>query len=54
MNVILFEAVQYTSVQELLVICRVAEQKLCFEMHSLKQQLDDGARTTKAISGSWK
>jgi hypothetical protein len=23
-------------------------------MHSLKQQLDDGARTTKAISGSWK
>jgi hypothetical protein len=36
------------------VICRIAEQKLSFELRSLKLQLDYGARTTEAILGSWK
>jgi len=48
-NLSLFEEVWYTSEQELLVICRITEQKLSFEVHSLKLQLDYGARTTEAI-----
>ena len=52
----LFEEVWYTSEWELPVICRVAEQKLSFEVHSLKVQLNYGARTTEAIleSSKWK
>ena len=49
MNLRLFEEVWYTREQELPVICRIAEQKLSFEVHSLKLQLDYGARTTEAI-----
>jgi len=49
-----FEEVWYTSEWELPVICRIAEQKLSCEVHSLKLQLDYGARTTEAIIGSWK
>ena len=54
MNLSLFEEVWYTRERELPVICRVAESKLSFEVHSLKLQLDYGARTTEAILGSWK
>ena len=54
MNLSLFEEVWYTRERELPVICRIAEQKLSFEVHSLKLQLDYGARTTEAILGSWK
>jgi hypothetical protein len=43
-----------TRERELLAICRIAEQKLSFEVHSLKLQLYYGARTTEAILGSWK
>jgi len=50
----LIEEVWYTSERELPVICRIAEQKLAFEVHSLKLQLDYGARTTEPILGSWK
>jgi len=50
-NLSLFEEVWYTREQELPVICRVTESKLSFEVHSLKLQLDYGARTTEAISG---
>ena len=46
--------VWYTSEQDLPVICRIAEQKLSVEVHSLKLQLDYGARTTEAILESWK
>jgi hypothetical protein len=53
-NLSLFEEVWYTRERELPVICRIAEQKLSFEVHSLKLQLDYGARTTEAILGSWK
>jgi len=53
-NLGLFEEVWYTRERELLVICRIAEQKLSFEVHSLKLQLDYGARTTEAILGSGK
>jgi len=42
-NLSLFKEVRYTSEQDLPVICRIAEQKLSFEVHSLKQQLDYGA-----------
>jgi hypothetical protein len=43
-----------TRERELLAICRIAEQMLSVEIHSLKRQLDYGARTTEAILGSWK
>jgi len=46
--------VWYTRDRELPVICRIAEQKLSIEVHSLKLQLDYGARTTEATIGSWK
>jgi len=49
----LFKQVGYTGERELPVIRRVAEQKLSFEVHSLRLQLDYGARTTEAILGSW-
>ena len=51
MNLNLFEEVGYTGERELPLICRVAESKLSFEDHSLKLQLDYGARTTEAILG---
>ena len=44
----------YTSELELPVICGVAAQTVSFEVHSLKLQLDYGARTTASIVGSWK
>ena len=44
----------YTGERELLVICRVAEQNLSFEVYSLKTQPDYGERTTEAILGPWK
>jgi len=53
-NVSLFEEVWNTRERELPAICRIAEQKLSLEVHSLKLQLDYGARTTEAILGSWK
>jgi len=53
-NSSLLQEVSYTGEQELPVICRVAEQKLSFEAHSLKRQLNYGARTTGAILRSWK
>jgi hypothetical protein len=43
-----------TSEQELPVICRIAEQKLSIDGHSLKLQLNYGAQTTEAILESWK
>jgi len=52
-NVSLFEEVWYTGERELPVICRVAVQKLYYEVHTLKLQLDYGAQTTEAILGSW-
>ena len=54
MNLSQFEEVWYTRERELPVICRIAEQKLSFEVHSLKVQLDYGARMTEAILGSGK
>ena len=51
MNLSLFEEVWYTREWELPVICRIAEQKLSIEVHSLKLQFDYGARTTEAILG---
>ena len=54
MNLSLFEEVWYTRERELPVVCRIAEQKLSFEVHSLKLQLDYGARTTEAIVASCK
>jgi len=53
-NLSLFEDVWYTREQGLPVICRIAEQKLSFGVHSLKLQLDYGAQTTEAILGSGK
>jgi hypothetical protein len=50
----LFEEVWYTRERELPVICRIAEQKLSFEVQSPKLQLDYGAPMTEAILGSWK
>ena len=54
MNLSLFDRVWYTSERDSPVICRIAEQKLSFEIHTLKQQLDYGARMTEAIWESWK
>ena len=54
MNLSLFEEVCNTSEQDLPVICRIAEQKPSFQVHSLKLQLAYGARKTEAILGSWK
>ena len=54
MNLRLFEEVWYTSERDSPVICRIAEHKLSVEVHSLKQQLDYGARMPEAILGSWK
>ena len=51
MKLSLFEEVWNTRERELPAICRIAEQKLSFEVHSLKLQLDYGARTTEAILG---
>jgi hypothetical protein len=45
--------VWHTSQWELLVICRIAEQKLSFEVHTVKLQLDYGVRTTDAMLASW-
>jgi hypothetical protein len=42
------------SERDLPVICRIAEQKLSFEVHSFKLQLDYGVRKTEAILGFWK
>jgi hypothetical protein len=42
-NLKLFEGVQKTCERDLPVIYRIAEQKLSFEVHSLKLQLDNGA-----------
>jgi len=53
-NLSLFEKVWYTSERELPVICRIAEQKLSIEVHSLKLQLNYGAQMTEAILGPWK
>ena len=53
-NLSLFEKVWYTGEWELPVICRVAEQILPIELHSLKLQIDYGAQTTEAMLGSWK
>jgi hypothetical protein len=53
-NLSLFEEVWYTRERELLVICRIAEQTLSFEVHSVKRQLNYGARTTDAILGCGK
>jgi hypothetical protein len=53
-NLSLFEEVWYTSERDLPVICRIGEQKLSFEVHSLKLQLDYGAQMTEAILGCWK
>jgi len=53
-NLSLFEEVWYTRERELPFICRIAEQKLTSEVHSLKLQLDFGAQTTEAILGSGK
>jgi hypothetical protein len=50
----LFEEAWYTKEQEMLVIGRIAEKKLSFEVHFLKLQLDDGARRTQAVLGSEK
>jgi len=41
-NLRLFEEVWYTSERELLVICRIAEQKLSIDDQSLKLHLDYG------------
>jgi len=46
--------VWYTGERELLVICRIAEQKLSIEVYSLKLPLDYGAQTTEAILESLK
>ena len=54
MNLSLLEKVWYTSERELPVICRVAEQKLSFEVYAVKLQQDYGARTTVAVLRSWK
>jgi hypothetical protein len=53
-NLSLFEEVWYISERDLPVICRIAEQKLSIEVHSLKLQLDYGARMTEAGVGSRK
>jgi len=53
-NLNLFEEVWNTSERDLPAICRIAEQKLSFDVHSLKLQLEYGARMTEAILGSWK
>jgi len=53
-NLSLFEEAWYTSERDLLVICRIAEQKLSWDVHSLKLQLDYGAQTTEAVLESWK
>jgi hypothetical protein len=54
MNLRIFEEMWYASERELPVMCRIAEQKLSFEVHSVKLQLDYGVRTTEVILGSWK
>jgi len=53
-NLSLIEEVWNTRERELPAICRIAKQTLSFEVHSLKLQLDYGARTTEVIIGSWK
>jgi hypothetical protein len=53
-NLSLFKEVWYSSERDLPVICGIAAQKLSFEVHSQKQQLDYGARTMEDIFGSWK
>jgi hypothetical protein len=50
----LFEEVWYTWEWDWPVICGIAEQKLSVDVHSLKLQLDYGARMAEAIVGSWK
>jgi hypothetical protein len=54
MNLRLFEEMLYASERELPVMGRIAEQKLSFEVHSVKLQLDYGAQTTEVILRSWK
>jgi hypothetical protein len=46
--------VWYTSERELLVICGVADQKMSFDVNSLKLQLNYGGQTTESILESWK
>jgi len=53
-NLSLFKKGWYTSEWELPAICRIAEQTMSCEVHSLKLHLDYGARTIQAIVGSWK
>jgi hypothetical protein len=53
-NLSLFKEVWFTSEWELTVICRIAEQKLSFEVYSLKLQLDYEAQMTEASLESWK
>jgi hypothetical protein len=53
-NLSLVEEVWYTRDWGLPDICRIAEQKLSFEIHSLKQQQEYGVQTTDAILESWK
>jgi hypothetical protein len=50
----LFEEVWYTNEREFPVIFRVVQQKLSFEISSLKLQLDFGAEMTEAVIESWK
>ena len=54
MNFSLFKEVWYTSERDLPVIYRIAEHKLSIEVHSLKLELDYGARMTEAILVCWK
>jgi hypothetical protein len=53
-NLSRLEEVWYTSERDLPVICRIADQKLSFEVHSLKLQLDHEDQITEAIIGCWK
>jgi len=53
-NVCLFEEVSHTGERELLVVSRISEQMLSFEVQSLKLQLNYGAKMTETILGSWK
>ena len=54
MNLSLFEEVGYTGELELPVVCKFAVQRLASGVHSLKLQLEYGARTTDAIIESWR
>jgi hypothetical protein len=53
-NVSLLEEVWYTRERELANICRIVEQKLLFEVHSLQVQFDYEVRNIDAILGCGK